>query len=839
MALPTTDDFKKIANLYVSLFNRAPDTAGLNFWANAVANGASLSTVTQGFLTAPEGVATYPTSQTANAFVTAFYTTVFGRAPDAGGLQFWTAALANMGGVGSAAARSQLVSQIVNVVSAPLSAADAALPANAQSVLDRALFANKIDYGLYLATQTTLAGASWNAANLALDKVTTDAGVLAALKAAALAQQNGGGAVDADRAFAYTDAQLNVAGFTVIGGSGTDTLALTVSANVAGTPANVLNVERVTVYTDGAAPATTTIDGSRFVGSNTIVSASTKELIFNNLGARQAGLVNGKDAANTPLTNGNTTFSYADSVTSASANLTGGVTAGTVSVLGANLNSVSIASTAGPNTITGLVLGTSVSTLSINTASALKFGGVGANWLSGGVNSGLSVIVAGAGQVDFSNDATAFRPQILSLNASLNSGGVLARISGDAARATTIVGSSAADTIRLYSTFGDNTSVNLGAGDDFLGGQGATFGTGSIVDGGTGTNTLSFYALSAANGGVFRNFQTLNLTNIAGDTPLSTTVNLDDMLSNTVTSLVNGANNVGGLTVQNVSQALTIKGAASSDAVTTTLQLKAAALPNYTINFDAAASGAVIEAGVVSVASVEGLTIASNGASTNTNKITISDAALKTLTVTGATALQVAFNLATTATDTIDASALTKAFTLNTTNVVAGAGVNGLVVKGSATAINTLTITQKAIVTGGTAADTVNLTGLGVTGTTELDITNKLVTITNFGSGDKIDFGTIVGGSTGTTLHTYTPGGGDTLDVAVAAAIIAAAAETTTAKEFVAFVLSGSTYIAADIDHSGTFTTGDVVVKLDAPVSLVGAAIDVAAATITLSGIPI
>ena len=143
-----------IVNLYSALFNRAPDASGLSFWAQAYADGASLTGITQSFMGTPEGRVTYPAAQTSAQFVAAFYQTVFGRAADAGGLAFWTTALDAAGGAGSDAARAALAGQIVGVenqtlVGRPDGLSDAAYT---QTVADRALFANKAVVGDYVAS---------------------------------------------------------------------------------------------------------------------------------------------------------------------------------------------------------------------------------------------------------------------------------------------------------------------------------------------------------------------------------------------------------------------------------------------------------------------------------------------------------------------------------------------------------------------------------------------------------------------------------------------------------------------------------------------------------------
>lgn len=156
MATTPTAQQLAITNLYTALFNRAPDANGLAFWTQALLNGASLATITQGFLNTPESNAIYLPAYTSQQFISAFYTTVFGRAPDPSGLAFWVNALDAAGGSGSAAAKALVVSQIDAIVTTPL----ASKPANltdaeyAQTVADRATFANKVAVGVYFALDT-------------------------------------------------------------------------------------------------------------------------------------------------------------------------------------------------------------------------------------------------------------------------------------------------------------------------------------------------------------------------------------------------------------------------------------------------------------------------------------------------------------------------------------------------------------------------------------------------------------------------------------------------------------------------------------------------------------
>jgi len=144
-----------VTQLYTALFNRAPDAAGLAFWEQAMLNGASINTIAQSFFTSPEALAIYPSAAPTTQFVTRFYTTVFGREPDAEGLVFWSNALDAQGGAGNAAARAALVTQLVDIVSTPLTSKPAGISdaAYAQTVADRGRFINKTDVGVYFATE--------------------------------------------------------------------------------------------------------------------------------------------------------------------------------------------------------------------------------------------------------------------------------------------------------------------------------------------------------------------------------------------------------------------------------------------------------------------------------------------------------------------------------------------------------------------------------------------------------------------------------------------------------------------------------------------------------------
>lgn len=87
-----------ITQLYIGYFNRAPDPDGLAYWESVLASGKSVTEIAQYFANQTEFKSIYgdvssPTFDN-NAFVTQVYQNLFGRAPDAEGLKYWSDLLA-------------------------------------------------------------------------------------------------------------------------------------------------------------------------------------------------------------------------------------------------------------------------------------------------------------------------------------------------------------------------------------------------------------------------------------------------------------------------------------------------------------------------------------------------------------------------------------------------------------------------------------------------------------------------------------------------------------------------------------------------------------------------
>lgn len=121
---------ENVAKLYVAMFDRAPDSAGLDWWIND--SGLDLEGIAQSFFEQEETQLKYPPGTTAEVFVTAVYTNLFNRPPDAAGLLYWVKELES-----GKIPRSLFVLAVIN---------------GAQGT-DATILENKTEVGLYFASK--------------------------------------------------------------------------------------------------------------------------------------------------------------------------------------------------------------------------------------------------------------------------------------------------------------------------------------------------------------------------------------------------------------------------------------------------------------------------------------------------------------------------------------------------------------------------------------------------------------------------------------------------------------------------------------------------------------
>ena len=97
--LSTLTTEQQLAAIYIGYYDRAADPVGEDFWEGAVANpNLSLADIATDFATQPETLIAYPflsdpTAEQANAFISEVYLNLFNREPDEAGLEFWSEAL--------------------------------------------------------------------------------------------------------------------------------------------------------------------------------------------------------------------------------------------------------------------------------------------------------------------------------------------------------------------------------------------------------------------------------------------------------------------------------------------------------------------------------------------------------------------------------------------------------------------------------------------------------------------------------------------------------------------------------------------------------------------------
>jgi len=154
--------FAPLIEIYIASFNRAPDAVGLDYWAAQLANGLSLQQIAASFFTSQEATIAYPAGQSTSDFVNAVYSNVLGRVPDPGGLAYWTGLLQS-----GAIAKNNFLLAIINGALAPTGGpTDAAYLTNKELVGGH--FA--LTQGL---TDTTQAKAAMAGVNATAGSVTT------------------------------------------------------------------------------------------------------------------------------------------------------------------------------------------------------------------------------------------------------------------------------------------------------------------------------------------------------------------------------------------------------------------------------------------------------------------------------------------------------------------------------------------------------------------------------------------------------------------------------------------------------------------------------------------
>jgi len=79
-----------LTRLYLASFARAPETGGLNYWSSEMAGGKSMDDIVRTVFSLPIVKEIYPDAMSDNDFLAAVYQNCFGKVPDVDGLAYWT-----------------------------------------------------------------------------------------------------------------------------------------------------------------------------------------------------------------------------------------------------------------------------------------------------------------------------------------------------------------------------------------------------------------------------------------------------------------------------------------------------------------------------------------------------------------------------------------------------------------------------------------------------------------------------------------------------------------------------------------------------------------------------
>ena len=124
----------EVAKLYVATFNRAPDSAGLDWWTNS--SGFKLSQIAQSFFDQTETKALYPDGTSNRDFVRSVYLNLFNREPDTLGWDYWENEL-NIGSF----SKNSFIQAVINGAQ------------NTDASSDMDILSNKSTVGLHFANQ--------------------------------------------------------------------------------------------------------------------------------------------------------------------------------------------------------------------------------------------------------------------------------------------------------------------------------------------------------------------------------------------------------------------------------------------------------------------------------------------------------------------------------------------------------------------------------------------------------------------------------------------------------------------------------------------------------------
>lgn len=565
-------------------------------------------------------------------------------------------------------------------------------------------------------------------------------------------------------------------------------LAVDAEAGVTGIANGVVTI------TDGGIDSikTITVDG---YAESTINANLLETLTLANSGSQTTGTAGDKDATMTVTTTSTGSLTLNLDNVNGDVSLDGG---------GASLTGLNITTTGEASDFK--LTAAKVETLTIAAAADLDLN-------NASVLSALkTATITGAGDVTLGDVSGTLE----TLTASAATGAISATVDGDKATVTTGSGN---DVITV-DTATVTKAITLGAGDDRLDLSALTTvnaTTTAAIAGGAGSDTVVLTAANAAvanlssvaNSAIFKDKVTgFEKLEIANAITAATTVNVGNLGYNYV---ITAADNTHDLTLADMANNGTVElnAAESASADEVIVQVKDAATNNADVLNVVLNVNGDVDNGTLTVANVETINITATdstpvntttGAATiNTSDFILAATSAKTVTITGNAHLDLDMTGNTAAT-LIDASTMTGDLTVTAYNagmtVKGGAGNDTLIVDGAISGV---------VLTGGAGTDKFDVSQFDSLGNA-----GSAVTITDLTAGETIQFAnankfvsskvTLIAES---TLTEY---------VAEAAKV---AKDAGAGNNISWFQFNNNTFAVQDMDGSGTFNTGDIIVKIN------------------------
>lgn len=447
---------------------------------------------------------------------------------------------------------------------------------------------------------------------------------------------------------------------SINGAAGKNTLNITATGTIADVTNGALisNIQTVNIR-ETAAASTATFNASGISGVtavNSNLSLGTVTVTSLAAGA-SAGVI-----GNGVIANGASNFGYAAAATSGILNVSNGVTAGLVTITGGGLKSQTVNSTGAANTLGGLTLAATDTSLTINAGTAITTGAL-----------------TGAGLTTITASGAAANP----------TGGTAVNIGALPASVTTVDASGLTAGGVTVGLVAGVTSFKGGQGNDVVTTATLTATTAGEVDAGAGSGDRLIVAAaadvnSATKGAEYVNFEVLQNTAAA---------NLDVSLIAGITSVELNASGAGA-TKMTAPQAAAITNLADNTGATLALATATGSSDVLTVTLKNATATASADLITVTVDGFETMNVvSSSGNSSDISVLSFASAStLTALNLTGAAPISVNTGGLTAKAVTIDASGLTFVpttgnFTLTETgNLLKGSVVNGSAFADSVTA---------------------------------------------------------------------------------------------------------------------------------------------------------